>query len=79
MGIEQLTYRDIFSGGYNKMTITYTSPFWFSLLIVMIIMFLINYFAQTFISKKKGEILTWGFFSVLLIQSLVITILFEFI
>lgn len=61
------------------MTITYTSPFWFSLLIVMIIMFLINYLVHAFISKKKGKILTWGFVSVLLIQSLVITILFEFI
>jgi hypothetical protein len=61
------------------MTITYTSPFWFSLLIVMIIMFSINYLVQAFISKKKGKILTWGFVSVLFIQSLVITILFEFI
>ncbi len=61
------------------MTITYTSPFWFSLIIVIIIMFIINYLTQAFIMKKEGKIISWGFTLVLLIQSLVITIIFEVI
>ncbi len=61
------------------MTIIFTSPFWFSFLIVMIIMFLINFLVQTFVTMKKTKILTWSFFSVLLIQSLLISIFIEFI
>jgi len=61
------------------MTITYTSPFWFSLIVVIIIMFIINYLAKAFILKEKGKIISLSFIFVLLIQSLVITVILEFI
>ncbi len=61
------------------MTVTYTSPFWFSLTIVIIIMFIINYITQAFILKEKGKIISSGFIFVLLAQSLAITIILEFV
>ncbi|KHF39279.1 hypothetical protein LQ50_16390 [Halalkalibacter okhensis] len=64
-------------GGEKQMAIIYTSPFWFSLIIVFIIMFVINYITQMLIKKKNEQILSWGFTLIVLIQSLVITIIFE--
>ncbi|GAE33676.1 hypothetical protein JCM9157_697 [Halalkalibacter akibai JCM 9157] len=60
-------------------TITYTSPFWFSLTFVFIIMFIINYLTQALIIKKKGRIISWGFVGILLVQSLIVTAIFEVI
>lgn len=56
-----------------------SAPFWFGFIVVLVIVFIINYISQTYLMKKEGHKINWNSVVVLFIQSLVITIILEMI
>ncbi|MYL45725.1 hypothetical protein GLV94_08700 [Virgibacillus halodenitrificans] len=56
-----------------------SAPFWFSFIIVLIVVFIINYISQTYLMKKKEHKIIWKSAAILFAQSLAITIILEII
>ncbi|PLR79246.1 hypothetical protein CU633_00470 [Bacillus sp. V3-13] len=55
------------------------SPFWFSFIAVLIIVLLINFVAQTYLMKKNNYKVKWKSVVVLVFQSLLITLLLNWL
>jgi hypothetical protein len=56
---------------------TIEMPFLFSFLITLVIVLIINFISQTYLMKKNDYKISWESVAVLLIQSLLITVLLE--
>jgi hypothetical protein len=56
---------------------TIEMPFLFSFLITLVIVLIINFISQTYLMKKNDYKIRWKSVAVLLIQSLLITVLLE--
>ncbi|MDQ0225837.1 hypothetical protein CHH83_22405 [Bacillus sp. 7586-K] len=59
------------------MSVMIKSPFWFTFIIVFIVLFLINFISQTYLMKKEDYKISWGSIVVLVFQGIVISIIFE--
>ncbi|MGN7942415.1 hypothetical protein [Virgibacillus sp. 6R] len=59
------------------MSVMIKSPFWFTFIIVFIVLFLINFITQTYLMKKEDYKISWGSIVVLVFQGIVISIIFE--
>lgn len=59
--------------------VTYKTNFIFAFIIVLIIVFIINYISQTFLMKKKDHKLELKSVGILLVQSVIISLLLYFV
>lgn len=56
-----------------------SAPFWFTFIIVLSIVFMINYVSQTYLMKKKDHKINRKSITILSIQSLAIALLLTFV
>lgn len=56
---------------------TIEAPFLFSFLVTLVIVLIINFISQTYLMRKNDYKIKWKSVVVLLIQSLLITVLLE--
>jgi len=56
-----------------------SAPFWFTFIIVLIIVFMINYISQTYLMKKNDHKVNRKSIAILSVQSLVIALLLNFL
>ncbi len=59
--------------------LVFSAPFWFTFIIVLIIVFIINYISQTYLIKKTDHKIGWNSIAILSVQSLMIAIVLTFI
>lgn len=56
-----------------------SAPFWFTFIIVLSIVFMINYISQTYLMKKNDHKVNRKSIAILSVQSLVIALLLNFL
>ncbi|CDQ18562.1 hypothetical protein SAMN05192559_101826 [Halobacillus karajensis] len=57
--------------------LTVDSPFLFTLLIVFIVVFVINFISQTYLMRKENYKIRWKSMSIIIVQTLLITLILE--